>query len=105
MGWAERLTVELIRVYQRCVSPLIGPSCRFVPSCSEYAIQAVERHGIARGLGLAARRLLRCHPWGPAGYDPVPELARVGRRPNDPRTSDPQGQSEAGRGIRLCGTR
>lgn len=61
----------LITVYQRFISPLKPPSCRFYPSCSEYARQAVERYGPVKGLGLAARRLLRCHPWHPGGFDPV----------------------------------
>jgi len=64
--------VELIRLYQRLVSPLFPPRCRFYPSCSEYALQALARHGLVRGLGLAAMRLLRCHPWAEGGVDPVP---------------------------------
>lgn len=68
--WLLRLPV---RVYQLCVSPMMPPSCRHVPSCSEYALEALERHGAVRGSGLAAWRLLRCHPWGSAGFDPVPE--------------------------------
>jgi hypothetical protein len=66
------LLVLLIRFYQLCVSPLLGPSCRFTPTCSEYARQAILKHGPIRGLYLAIRRLLRCHPWGGSGYDPVP---------------------------------
>ena len=61
-----------VRAYQLCVSPVLLPSCRFLPSCSDYAIEAIGRHGALRGLGLAFRRLLRCHPWGGSGYDPVP---------------------------------
>ena len=64
--------VALIRVYQYVVSPLIGPSCRFMPSCSEYAREAVVTHGPLLGTWLALRRLLRCHPWGGEGWDPVP---------------------------------
>jgi len=63
--------IALIRFYQLCVSPLIGPRCRFYPTCSQYAYDAVTRYGPARGFCLAARRLLRCHPWSPGGYDPV----------------------------------
>jgi putative membrane protein insertion efficiency factor len=63
----------LIRGYQRLLSPLLGPRCRFYPSCSQYALEAVERHGATRGTYLAARRLLRCHPFHPGGFDPVPE--------------------------------
>jgi len=61
-----------IRFYQICISPLLGPSCRFTPTCSEYARQAILKHGPFKGLYLAVRRLLRCHPWGGSGYDPVP---------------------------------
>jgi putative membrane protein insertion efficiency factor len=62
----------LIRVYQYTLSPLLGPSCRFYPSCSEYAHQAITRHGPFRGLLLALKRILRCHPFHPGGVDPVP---------------------------------
>lgn len=61
-----------IRGYQLAVSPLLGPRCRFYPSCSQYALEALERFGVLRGTYLAARRLLRCHPFHPGGYDPVP---------------------------------
>lgn len=61
-----------IRFYQLCISPLFPPSCRFTPTCSEYARQALIKHGVVKGLWLALRRLLRCHPWGGHGYDPVP---------------------------------
>jgi len=61
-----------IRAYQLLLSPLIGPRCRHLPSCSDYAREALERHGSARGSWLALRRLARCHPWGTSGYDPVP---------------------------------
>ena len=61
-----------IRIYQRVLSPLLGPRCRFHPSCSHYAIEAIERHGAARGSWLAVRRIARCHPLGASGYDPVP---------------------------------
>ena len=61
-----------IYFYQRCISPLMPPSCRFTPTCSEYAVQALRKHGPLKGLYLTVRRLLRCHPWGGSGYDPVP---------------------------------
>ena len=61
----------LIRVYQLLLSPILPPSCRFLPSCSDYAAEAIRRHGPIAGLGLAARRIARCHPWGSGGYDPV----------------------------------
>jgi len=68
----SRLLVLPIRFYQVAISPLLGPSCRFTPTCSEYARQAILKHGPFKGLYLAIRRLLRCHPWGGSGYDPVP---------------------------------
>jgi uncharacterized protein len=61
-----------IRAYQLVLSPWLPRSCRFAPSCSVYAREAIQRHGVARGLALAWRRLWRCHPWGGRGYDPVP---------------------------------
>ena len=69
----KRVMIRLIRGYQKFISPLFPPSCRFVPTCSSYAIQAIERFGVFRGGWLTIRRLLRCHPWGGHGYDPVPE--------------------------------
>jgi len=62
----------VVRAYQWTLSPLIGPVCRYTPSCSEYALQALASHGALRGGWLAVRRLLRCHPWGSHGHDPVP---------------------------------
>ncbi|HHW14666.1 MAG TPA: membrane protein insertion efficiency factor YidD [Firmicutes bacterium] len=64
--------VLLIRVYQRALSPLLPRACRFYPTCSQYAVEAIGKYGIRRGGGLAARRILRCHPGNPGGYDPVP---------------------------------
>jgi len=63
----------LIRGYQLLISPVLPPACRYLPSCSDYAAEAVARHGALRGSWLALRRLARCHPWGGSGYDPVPE--------------------------------
>ena len=65
--------ILLIRIYQFLLSPLLGNHCRFYPSCSHYAVEAIERHGPWRGSLLASRRILRCHPWHPGGIDPVPE--------------------------------
>ena len=67
-----RLLLLLIRVYQVTVSPLLGPSCRFEPSCSRYAAACIHDHGALRGGYLSLRRILRCHPWNPGGYDPPP---------------------------------
>lgn len=62
----------LIRAYQRLLSPHLAGGCRHLPSCSHYALEAIDRHGLARGLTLALKRVLRCHPLGTSGYDPVP---------------------------------
>lgn len=66
------ILVAPILFYRRYVSPLTPPSCRFTPTCSQYAIEAIRKHGPFKGLYLAVRRLLRCHPFGGSGYDPVP---------------------------------
>jgi hypothetical protein len=63
--------IFLIRVYQLLISPILPPSCRFTPTCSDYTMQAIEKYGALRGIYLGARRLLRCHPFHPGGYDPV----------------------------------
>lgn len=68
----KRVFLWLIRFYQRQISPSLPPSCRFTPTCSEYAYQAIARHGALRGGYLAIRRILKCHPFHPGGYDPVP---------------------------------
>lgn len=67
-----KAAVAAIRAYRRFVSPALPPSCRYYPTCSAYAIEALERYGFARGTWLSARRVLRCHPFNPGGYDPVP---------------------------------
>ena len=72
MSAAAHVLVFLLRVYKRAVSPLLPPACRFEPTCSAYAEEAVRRHGARRGASLAVRRLLRCRPGCPGGYDPVP---------------------------------
>ena len=75
-GWLgalpQRLLVVLVRGYRLLLSAWLGSSCRFVPSCSAYAIEAISKYGAARGSWLAARRIARCHPFRPGGYDPVP---------------------------------
>ena len=68
----DRLLIALLRGYKRWISPLLGTRCRFVPTCSEYAMQAIAAHGALRGSWLAARRVGRCHPLHPGGHDPVP---------------------------------
>lgn len=64
--------VALVRFYQLYISPLTPSACRYTPTCSQYAIEALRKHGLIKGLWLTIRRLLRCHPWGGSGYDPVP---------------------------------
>lgn len=76
--------VGAIRWYQRWISPLLPPSCRFTPSCSEYAAEAVGRYGFAQGGWLALRRLLRCHPFHPGGHDPVPPPEGTSERRAEP---------------------
>ena len=72
-----RLLISLLRAYQYLLSPFLGQHCRFTPTCSQYAIDALREHGPWRGSLLAARRVLRCHPWHPGGLDPVPERRRT----------------------------
>jgi len=79
----RKILILIIRAYQYLLSPLMGPSCRFYPSCSCYAQEALEHHGVLKGGWLALRRLLRCHPWHPGGVDPVPERS-------DPNPIHPQ---------------
>ncbi len=69
LGW---LLIQPIRFYQRFISPYTPPTCRFTPSCSQYAIEAIRKHGPFKGMALAVWRILRCNPWGGSGYDPVP---------------------------------
>ena len=69
----QAFAVRLIRAYQRLLSPLLGPRCRFHPSCSQYALEAIERFGFWQGSWLGLRRLSRCHPLNPGGEDPVPQ--------------------------------
>ena len=71
-GWLKALLTAPVRLYRVAISPLLPASCRFAPTCSAYAIDAIGRHGAWHGSGLALRRILRCHPWGGSGYDPVP---------------------------------
>lgn len=68
----RRLLIFLVRIYKRGISPFLPPRCRFYPSCSSYAIEALDKHGAAKGSWLTAKRLCRCHPLNAGGYDPVP---------------------------------
>lgn len=68
----RRSLIALVRFYQRFVSPALGPSCRYQPTCSAYAVTAIERYGALRGSWMSLKRIGRCHPWHPGGYDPVP---------------------------------
>lgn len=67
----KKILILPIRFYQRCISPLTPPSCRYYPTCSQYAIEAITRYGL-KGVWMAIKRILRCNPWGGSGYDPVP---------------------------------
>lgn len=69
----KAILVAALRVYKMVISPLLPPACRFFPTCSEYAVQAIAKHGALRGSILAAKRLARCQPWHPGGLDPVPD--------------------------------
>ncbi len=64
--------ILLIKIYQKIISPVIGPQCRFIPTCSNYAIEALKKYGILKGSWLSIKRISKCHPWGGKGYDPVP---------------------------------
>ena len=84
--------LKLLRVYKWALSPLFPPACRYVPTCSEYAMEAVERHGVLRGSALAAWRLLRCHPFVRGGFDPVPIERSIGS-PGQPSRLSPHDRS------------
>jgi putative membrane protein insertion efficiency factor len=71
-GIVAMAVIALVRIYQYVISPLLGPNCRYEPTCSSYAIEAVSQHGPIKGCWLALTRIGRCHPWGGTGYDPVP---------------------------------
>jgi putative membrane protein insertion efficiency factor len=64
--------ILLIKIYQKIVSPILGPQCRFTPTCSNYALEALKKYGVFKGTWLAIKRISKCHPWGGSGYDPVP---------------------------------
>ena len=69
----KQAVLAALRFYKAALSPLLPPACRYTPTCSEYAMEAIDRHGVLKGGWLATRRVLSCHPWSRGGYDPVPE--------------------------------
>lgn len=77
MSFVTRLLILGVRFYQSAISPLTPPSCRYTPTCSQYAVEALRVHGALRGSWLALKRICRCHPWGGSGYDPVPGKSEV----------------------------
>ena len=99
-GVGARVVLGFLRLYQRVVSPMSAPTCRYYPSCSEYAVRAVRRHGAVRGSGLAAWRLMRCNPWSHGGVDdvpgegPSPEVVVAMGRPHTHHVSPKPGESE-----------
>lgn len=82
----RRLLIALVRFYQLAISPYFAPSCRFIPTCSNYTIEAIRSHGIFRGSWLAIHRIGRCHPWCEGGHDPVPNSQSEGDTPKDHQT-------------------
>ena len=84
--FAKTIFFTLIKFYQTLISPLMMPTCRFYPSCSEYAHEAIDRHGVVKGLVLALKRILRCHPFNPGGVDPVPWRSTQPVKTNDTDT-------------------
>jgi putative membrane protein insertion efficiency factor len=76
MNWLNKIIafpfIVLIKIYQWVISPIIGPKCRYTPTCSQYGLQAIKKYGAIKGIWLTLKRLGRCHPWGGHGYDPVP---------------------------------
>jgi len=82
-NFAQSAVLQLLRAYKWAISPLLSPACRFVPTCSEYAMEAVERCGAVRGGWMAFARILRCHPFARSGYDPVVATAAVSQRHGD----------------------
>ncbi|HYB09724.1 MAG TPA: membrane protein insertion efficiency factor YidD [Alphaproteobacteria bacterium] len=83
-----RLLSLAVRAYQLLVRPILPPVCRYEPSCSQYALEALRRHGAIIGTGLAARRVLRCHPWAEGGYDPVPHSLGCGSHAGEVRSHE-----------------
>lgn len=88
-----RILIGVVRFYQAAISPLSPASCRYTPTCSSYAIEAITRHGSVKGSWLALRRICRCHPWGGVGYDPVPEA------PSRSKIDDDHGDAARSRSV------
>lgn len=100
-SWPARLASWPIRAYRLLFSPWVGASCRFYPTCSMYALQALDRHGLLRGGALSLWRLLRCHPWCNGGLDPVPDELRSWRAAWSCRCSDPAGHESANNKLEI----
>ena len=77
MNFLTYILIKLIKLYQYLVSPIIGPSCRYLPTCSEYSIEALKTYGFSKGLLLSLKRIMSCHPWGNSGFDPVKKEMRA----------------------------
>ena len=99
MNFLKRLMIGLIRLYQLTLSPWVGREGRYLPTCSQYAIEALERHGALKGGWMTAMRLLRCHPLGGRGYDPVPNTFRWRCWCRDCKDIHEEGANESGRSF------
>ena len=77
MSIFTKILIKFIKIYKYLISPLIGPSCRYLPTCSEYSIEALKTYGFSKGLMLSYKRILSCHPWGNSGFDPVKKEMKV----------------------------
>ena len=77
MNIFTHILIKLIKIYKYLISPFIGPSCRYLPTCSEYSIEALKTYGFAKGLMLSFKRIMSCHPWGNSGFDPVKKEMKV----------------------------
>ena len=77
MNIFTQLLIKLIKIYKYIISPLIGPSCRYLPSCSEYSIEALKTYGFIKGFSLSLKRIMSCHPWGNSGFDPVKKKVKA----------------------------
>ena len=79
MNIITHILIQFIKIYKYLISPLIGPSCRYLPTCSEYSIEALRTYGFSKGLVLSLKRILSCHPWGNSGFDPVKKEMKIKR--------------------------